>query len=358
MNEIELSKPESDMESDWGSRNHVHTLVLMAITVIGIYLCYLMALPFRSPLAWALALAVLFAPVHGWLMFHWKHPNLVTFFSVVMIGLIVVVPASFVAQRLLLQATDGAQAIEVKVTSGEWSRALKSHPRISPMVEQLERNLDLPGTIQASTAWISKTAGSFLKGSAYQVIEFCLTFYLLFYFLRDRRITLHALRKISPLTRAEMGDVFLRVGDTVHATIYGTLAVSFVQGALGGIMFLILGIPSPLLWGIVMALLSIVPVLGSFVVWLPAAIFLAMDGSWGKAIILMIWGVFVIGVIDNLLRPILVGNRLKLHPLLAFISVVGGLLLFGPAGLILGPVALTITIVLLEVWSSRGNVET
>src|SRR6185503_5891450 len=111
-----------------------------------------------------------------------------------------------------------------------------------------------------------------------------------------------------------------------------------------------LGLSAPLLWGVVMSLLAVVPVLGAFVVWIPAAIFLALEGSWGKALILTIWGAIVVGGIDNVLRPILVGNRLKLHTILAFISVVGGLVLFGSAGLNLGPVLLTITIVLLEVW--------
>lgn len=106
----------------------------------------------------------------------------------------------------------------------------------------------------------------------------------------------------------------------------------------------------PLLWGVVMAILAVVPMLGAFIVWIPAALFLALEGSWGKALILTLWGMLIVGTIDNLLRPVLVGSRLKLHTVLAFISVVGGLMLFGPAGLILGPVALAITTVLLEVW--------
>ena len=104
-----------------------------------------------------------------------------------------------------------------------------------------------------------------------------------------------------------------------------------------------------------MGLLAVVPVLGAFVVWIPAALFLALEGSWGKALILTVWGVIVVGTIDNLLHPMLVGNRLKLHTVLAFIAVVGGLIFFGPAGLILGPVALTVTMVLLEIWTDRAT---
>lgn len=178
---------------------------------------------------------------------------------------------------------------------------------------------------------------------------------MLFFFLRDRRGALASLHHLSPLSREETETLFLRVRDTIRATVYGTLVVSLIQGLLGGLMFWWLGLPAPLLWGVVMAILSVVPMLGAFVVWIPAALFLALEGSWGKFIILVLWGMLVVGTVDNLLRPVLVANLLKLHTVLAFISVVGGLMLFGPAGLILGPVVLTITTVLLETWRSRSD---
>ena len=186
-----------------------------------------------------------------------------------------------------------------------------------------------------------------------QAVGMCLTFYLLFFFLRDRDAGLQAIRSLSPLSDAEMDRLFERVADTIYAIVYGTLAVSSVQGLLGGLMFWWLALPAPFLWGVVMALLGVVPVLGAFVVWIPAAIFLAVEGNWGSALILTLWGILVVGTIDNLLLSILVGNRLRLHTVLAFMSVVGGLMVFGSAGLILGPVALTITMVLLESWPGR-----
>jgi predicted PurR-regulated permease PerM len=105
--------------------------------------------------------------------------------------------------------------------------------------------------------------------------------------------------------------------------------------------------------GLVMGLLAVIPVLGAFVIWVPAAIFLALDGSWGKALILTAWGAVVVGSIDNLLYPMLVGNRLKLHTVPAFVSIVGGVILFGPSGLLLGPLAVTATVFFLEIWRIR-----
>ena len=355
MDKLETKQGTASAANDWGSRSHVQTLVLMAVSALGLYLCYRMAAPFLPALAWALALAVLFSPFQRWLESKLKHPNLAAAVSVLVISLIVVVPAAFVGQRLVLQAAKGAELIETKINSGEWRRALEAQPRLAPLADRIEHQLE--GTLKTLATRLSTTAGLIVKRSVFQLVEFCLTFYLLFYFLRDRHAALQSLRSLSPLTEPELDRLFGRVGDTIYATVYGTLAVSSVQGLLGGLMFWWLGLSAPLLWGLVMALLAVVPVLGAFVVWIPAALFLALEGSWGKALILTLWGMLVVGTIDNLLRPVLVGNRLKLHTVLAFISVVGGLILFGPAGLILGPVALTFTMVLLEIWTSRATVE-
>ena len=339
--------------SDWGSRSHVQSLVLIAATSLGIYLCYRLALPFLPALTWALTLAILFTPVHRWLEAKLKRANLAAAASILAVGLIVAVPATFLGQRLIMESARGADIIKTKVETGEWRRAIEAQPRIAPLAGWIERQVDLPGTINSLATWLTTTAGAIVQGSVVQVIGFFLTFYLLFYFLRDRHAALKSLRFLSPLSEADMDRLLGRVEDTVYATVYGTLAVSAVQGLLGGLMFWWLGLPAPLLWGMVMAVLAVVPVLGAFVIWVPAAFFLALEGSWGKALILTLWGSVIVGGIDNLLLPILVGNRLKLHTILAFLSVVGGLMVFGPSGIILGPVILTITTGLLEFWRHR-----
>ncbi len=171
--------------------------------------------------------------------------------------------------------------------------------------------------------------------------------------MRDRRLALNALKSIIPLSDAENEQVFQRVAETIYATVYGTLAVALVQGFLGGMVFWWLGIATPFLWGVVMALLAVVPMLGAFVVWLPVAGFLALEGSWGKALFLIAWGGIVIALVDNLLYPVLVGKRLRLHTLPVFVAMLGGLVVFGASGIILGPVVLAITAALIEVWRRR-----
>ena len=357
MNERETNPTGAPVVGEWDSRGHVRTLVLMGATAVGIYVCYRLALPFLAAFAWALALAVLSGPFHRWLASKTKHPNLAAAVSVLVVGLVVVVPAAFVGQQLIQEAAKGAELIKTKVESGEWRRAFEAQPRLAPLAGWIEQHVDVTGTTKTLANWLTTTGAYFVKGSVVQLIGLLLTFYLLFFFLRDRRAALQLLRSLSPLSEAEIDQVLGRVDDTIYATVYGTLAVSAVQGLLGGLMFWWLGLPAPLLWGVVMALLAVVPVLGAFVVWIPAALFLAIEGNWGKALILTIWGAAVVGTIDNLLRPILVGKRLKLHTILAFISVVGGLILFGPAGLILGPVTLTVTTELLGLWRRRTAAE-
>jgi predicted PurR-regulated permease PerM len=118
-------------------------------------------------------------------------------------------------------------------------------------------------------------------------------------------------------------------------------------------MFWWLGLPAPLLWGVIMAVLAIIPYLGAFVVWVPAAIFFALEGSWGKALILTAWGGIVVALIDNLVYPILVGKRMRLHTVPVFLAMFGGLALFGASGLILGPVILAVTDALVDIWRRR-----
>jgi predicted PurR-regulated permease PerM len=226
---------------------------------------------------------------------------------------------------------------------------MEGHDALAPLAQWINQ-MDLPGAVGSVASWLASTSASLVRGWFWQLVTIVLTFYLLFYFLRDRKLALAWLHEISPLSEAETTRLFARIADTVHATLSGTVVVAAVQGTLGGLMFWGLGLPTPLLWGLAMGVLAIVPMLGAFVIWIPAALFLALSGSWGKALILTAWGTVVVGGIDNLLYPTLVGDHLRLHSVVAFISIVGGLMLFGASGLLLGPLVVTVTIFFLEVW--------
>lgn len=351
----EAPVPTAGDPGDWSSRGHIHSLVLMAVTVGGLYLCYRMALPFLPALAWALALALLLVPVQRWLEPRVRSPGTAAGILVLLAGVVVLLPAMLVADRLVDEVASGGAAIGAMLETGQWRRDVATYPLLAPVVEWVERQFDLPETANAMSAWLSGNLASLARESLLQVIGMVMTLYLLFYFLRDRRTFLASIEALSPLSRADTRRMFGNVDDTVHATVYGTLVVAMVQGTLGGLMFWWLGLPAPLLWGVLMGVLAIVPVLGAFIIWIPAALFLLLDGSGGKALLLALWGAIVVGGIDNLLYPMLVGRRLKMHTLLAFVSIVGGLAVFGSAGLILGPVTFAITRQLLEIWNRRSE---
>ena len=337
----------------WWTRDHVLVIVLFVATAILLLLCWQLVRPFITPLAWALALAVVAHPLHGWLANQIKKSGLAAAIAVFGIALVLAAVVVFVGQSLISSIGAATETFQSFFQTGQWREQLAQIPWPGSLLASLEQQVNLSGQLQAMAGEVGKRASEFAAGSALVFVQILLTFFVLFYLFRDRRKALGTLRSLVPLSEKETDKVFTRVADTIHATIFGTLTVAAVQGALGGLIFWWLGLPAPILWGAVMGLLAIVPVLGAFVVWLPAAIFLAASGQWGKAVILTLWGTVVVGLIDNLLYPVLVGKRLRLHTVPVFFAIVGGLVVFGAAGVILGPVILALTDAILEIWRRR-----
>lgn len=244
-------------------RGRVENLLLFAITIGGIILCFRLALPFLPALVWALALAVLFFPMHHVIESKVKRKNLATMISVLLIVVVVVAPSLFLAERLIGEAQKGAAVIKNAVDSGSWRQVIAARPRLAPIASWVEKEVDIKGSVGDFTLWLANSSGAFLRGSLTQAAGVLLTFYMLFYFLRDRHEGIKTLRQLLPLTDSETTRLFVRISDTIHATVYGTLAVAVVQGTLGGLMFWWLGLPAAILWGVVMAVLAMVPVLGA-----------------------------------------------------------------------------------------------
>lgn len=355
MNELNVSEPHREAETGWLTRERALGLVLVIATALAFYLCYRLVRPFLPALAWALALAVVAHPLHRWVARRIQQTNIAAGLSVVIVMIILVAPVLFVTERLVREAASGVEMMSAGTATGRWRAAVERNPQLAPILHWVETQIDVQGEAQRAAEALTSRLSSFVTGSIWMMVELLITLFTLFFFFRDRRVILRAMRSLVPLSEAETDDVFGRVADTIYATIYGTLVVAIVQGTLGGLIFWWLGLPAPLLWGVVMALMAMVPVLGPFVVWVPAAVFLALEGSWGKALILTAWGLLVIAVIDNLLYPVLVGKKLRLHTLPVFLAILGGLALFGASGLILGPVTLAVTVALLDVWRRRTS---
>jgi len=335
------------------SRQRVQALALIAATALGIYLCYRLLQPFLPALAWGLALAVMAYPIHKAICRRVPSPTLSATLSVATVALVIIAPASFVIHQLARQAGTGVGAARAYVESGAWRETVQAWPWVGSALAWAMDNVALDDVAARGAGYLEAWGPALVSGSVAVAVQLLVTLLVLFYVFRDKRDIAAEVRGLLPLSDGETDMLLSRVGETIHATIFGSLAVAAVQGFMGGLMFWFLGLPAPVVWGAVMAVLATIPVMGTFVVWAPAALYLAATGAWIKAAILVAWGAVAIGLIDNLLYPMLVGHRLRFHPLPVFFSIVGGLGLFGAAGLVLGPLILSVTAALVELLSRR-----
>jgi len=350
----QLSSIEASFSENVGwSRTRIRAIALALLAAVGIYLCYRLAQPCIPSLVWAGALALIFTPLQRWMEARVKRPNLAAALSLVIIGLLVVVPATWFAQKLVEQAATVPPNIQKQIAAGKWHIHGDQHPHVAPFLALVKQQVGTPENASTAMNWVNTILTRLVKESAIAAVQVSLTLYFLFYFLRDRVRVLQAIRWFLPLRESDIDTVFSRVNDTIHATLYGMLALSVLQGLLGGLMFCWLGVPSPWFWALVAAVFAFVPVVDTFVLWLPAAVYLGLEGRWGAALGVAALGSLLVRAIENFLYPVLVKDRLRVPSVSIFVSLVGGLLLFGWSGLVLGPVILTVTSALLEICAKR-----
>jgi len=350
----QLSSNETSFGGNGGwSRTRIRAIALGGLAGIGIYLCYRLAQPCIPSLVWAGALALIFAPLQRWIETRVSRPSLAAACSMAIIGLLVVAPATWFAQRLAGEAAAVPQRIEKQLATGKWHTGADQHPQVARLLGLAEQHVGLSDNPSIPATWLKTITSRLIKESAIAAVQVCLTLYFLFYFLRDRVQVLKHIRSFLPLTERETDTLFCRVNDAIHATLYGMLALSALQGLLGGLMFWWLGVPSPWFWALVAAIFAFVPVVDTFVLWLPAAVYLGLEGRWGEALGVAALGSLLVRGIENFLYPALVKDRLKVPSVSIFVSLVGGLFLFGWSGLVLGPVILTVTSALLEICAKR-----
>jgi predicted PurR-regulated permease PerM len=340
-------------QNGWFTRERVLVLVLAVVTVGVFYLCYRLALPFVPAITWALAIAVVAHPLHRWMQRRLNGKSLAAGLTVLIVTVTLLAPAVFVVQQATSDAISSAEGLKEAVSDGRWRETVDKNAFLSSAVNWIEREVNVKAQLEKLAADVLEGAKKFVSGSIYVATGLLIMLFLLYYFFRDQDKILGGLRKSFPLSPRETETVFHNVRDAIYAVVYGTLLLAVVQGTLGGLMFWALGLPAPLLWGAVMALLAVLPVLGAAIVWVPAALYLAVTGSWEKALILTAWGGIVVALIDNLLYPLIVKDRLRLHTVPVFIAVIGGLMVFGMAGIVLGPVVLVIAAALADVWRRR-----
>ncbi|MFC3606742.1 AI-2E family transporter [Stutzerimonas tarimensis] len=319
-----------------------HKTFLGLLVAVSIAFAWIL-LPYYGAVFWAVILAIIFAPVQRWLDQRLPHKrNLTALLTLLSCLLLAVLPMILITNLLVQQAVD----IYTRIQEGDlnfgayFNQAREYLPQ--PVQVQIERmGWSDPDSIRerltSGLGFIASKAFSFGQGTFQFFISFFVMLYLLFFLIRDGRVLVYRVRSAIPLSDEQKYKLFAKFTRVVRATVKGNIVIALIQGALGGIIFVILGIPGAVLWGVIMAILSLLPAVGAALVWGPVVIVFLMNGQIMPAVILTLFGVLVIGLVDNLLRPILVGKDTKMPDFMVLISTLGGLALFGLNGFVIGP---------------------
>lgn len=335
-------------------QNQARWIALLAAVAFAVYLCWLMVQPFLGVLAWAAVLVTLFYPVHRRLVERTGRPAVSAAISCALVILVILVPLSFITLAVGREFSGAAKNLQGFAAS----LLDPNNATVGRVLGWAERYVDTghlrdPETIrqylEGMSGSIAQRTVRLAGGALGAVVQIFFILFTMYYLFRDGAGIVRGLPAVLPLETAQSEEILTRTKDVIGASVYGVLVIAAIQGALGGLAFFMLGLPSPIVWGVAMAFFSLIPMAGSFIVWVPAAVYLAATGQWWKAGFLAFWGAIVIGMVDNFLRPKLVGEKTKLHELFIFFSVLGGLQVFGVLGLVLGPVVLAITLALFDV---------
>ncbi|VVO63679.1 AI-2E family transporter [Pseudomonas sp. B21128] len=319
------------------------TVLLVLVTVAFIWIL----LPFYGAVFWAVILGILFAPMQRRLQarYGWQR-NLTSLFTLSVCLVIAILPVIIIS---VLLVQEGAMVYK-NIESGELDVAAylaQFKHSLPPYFQHLLdrfgmgelnglREKIVKSAMQGSQVLASQ-AFSFGQGTFEFVVSFFIMLYLLFFFLRDGPELARKIRTAVPLEESHKRRLQLKFNRVVRATVKGNLVVAVTQGALGGAIFWFLDIPSALLWAVLMAFLSLLPAVGAGIVWAPVAVYFLLSNMIWQGVVLGLFGIFVIGLVDNVLRPILVGKDTRMPDYLILISTLGGLAVFGLNGFVIGP---------------------
>ena len=332
---------------------------------LAFYLFLKILLPFVASLFWAVIFVVAFYPVNRALKVLLRGRKGVSAgICTLMVVLLIVIPLLFLTTLLARELSQAYQYFENLIESGAFAKMieeledLKLIQRLLELLSngnqppQLEDALVILG--QKITRFLASQTTLLVKKVSLGVVQFLVMLVAIFYLLRDGDLLLEKLKEVLPLEKGEKEELIRRIHEMIIASLYGNVLVAMVQGSLGGIGFWIVGLPSPILWGSVMALLSLLPVVGAYLVWIPASLWLFFgQGELWKALFLAGWGVLVVSTVDNFLRPIFISERVKVHPLLLFFAILGGIKAFGILGVVAAPVIVAFSLAIFDFYIKR-----
>ena len=330
------------------------TFILLLITVSVLFAVILR--PFWTPIFWALVVTVLFSPLRNWMLPRLDNRRTPTaLLTLLTLSVAVILPVLLLMFSFINEGAALYERIESRqVSPGQFiDQVISAIPFLPELMARAGVDTESIRQYLASSAtsiseMIATQALNIGRNTVDFTLKLALMLYLTFFLLRDGDRLVVIIRNAIPLSAGRKQLLFNKFVEVTRATIKGNLLVAIVQGALGGLIFWILGISGPVLWAVVMAFLSLIPAVGAALVWLPVAIYLYATGNWLQASVLIAYGALIIGLADNVLRPILVGRDTKLPDYVVLFSTIGGLSLMGVTGFVLGPL---IAAVFMSFWT-------
>lgn len=340
-------------------REYILTALFFLIVGVFFYMFYQLMIPFFTPIAWAAILVIVFYPVYDWLSIRIKSSWLASLVACILLFIIIIGPAIYLLASLVGEAANAVQLVNEAYKSG----SLKEYLTLNiPFFDAVKNklidypqlaNVDFETIIKDAVTTITKAIGSqattVIANITKTFFYFLLMLFAMFFFFRDGDQIVEFLKKITPLKRDQVGILYSHMKEVIEGTMYGGLVIALIQGVLGGILFAIVGISSPVMWGSVMAFLAFIPVVGPSLIYIPAGIILLLSGSPVTGIIILVVGLGI-SQIDNFLRPHLFSGKTEMHTLLLFFSIMGGIVMFGLLGIVLGPLITAIFLSLLKVF--------
>lgn len=335
---------------------------LLIVLLFSIFLSLLILRPFAQPIILAIVLASLFYPIYLRLLKIFKGRQLLAALAViVLITFLIFIPATFFLSALFSEGADSVSRINAWVAEGNLETAINNFKESSALAWVINKldfvdlsQIDIQGTLMDASKSIgqillSKGAG-FLGNLTNLVTSFVIMIFITFWFLKDGPDLLTRVKYLSPLPDGHEDRIFERIRLVARSVFIGSFLTALCQGVAGGIGLAIVGIPA-LFWGSVMAVTSLIPVVGTALVWVPAALYLVIIGKWGWALFLAIWSIIVVGSIDNFLRPYFMKGQAEMSPFLLFLAILGGVQYFGLIGLLYGPLIISFAAVMLYIYS-------
>src|SRR3989344_3370704 len=325
-------------------------MFFMVIFAIVLFLFYKSISMLMIPIFLGLVFALVLYPLFSKMNLKIKNKNICSISVVILFLLILVIPSIFAIGAI---ANETYKSYEKVSTYFETNNFCENNGNICSEIMKFGVDLDVKNIIKNVSNYVFDKGTVFAKNIAKTGFSIFIMIFSMFFFLRDGKEFVLYLESLVPMERKDKHKIFLKFKEVCQATIYGNIIVALIQGIIGGIGFAIFGISNPFLWGIVMSILALLPFGGTSIVWIPAGVIMLSMGNMFAGIGILLWGGLIVGLIDNILKPKLIGKKTNLHPLLVFVSIIGGLWAFGFIGVLIGPIIAALLIVLLDMYRVR-----